>query len=112
MDPNRRKVLLGAGLLAATPAGYAQQPAKSKALTPVRCAPTRTEELLDGLIGRADGLRSLPTPALVLDTRALEHNLAKMQAAVRAQGLALRPHFKAHKSIQIARRQLPRDGGA
>ncbi|MCF4166539.1 alanine racemase [Zavarzinia compransoris] len=58
------------------------------------------------LIGRQGGRRDLATPALVLDIRAFEHNLATMAARTRAAGLALRPHAKTHKCRAIAARQL------
>jgi D-serine deaminase-like pyridoxal phosphate-dependent protein len=47
--------------------------------------------------------RDLPTPALVVDVHALEHNLATMAAA--RPGARLRPHVKAHKCTTLARRQ-------
>jgi D-serine deaminase-like pyridoxal phosphate-dependent protein len=48
----------------------------------------------------------IPTPALVLDVAALDRNIASM-AAFFADGVCrLRPHFKAHKTPAIARRQL------
>ena len=46
----------------------------------------------------------LPTPALVVDADALEHNLTTMAAAL--PGARLRPHVKAHKCTALARRQL------
>ena len=58
------------------------------------------------LIGRPDGRARLNTPALVLDLPAFERNLAKMATLVGARGLALRPHAKTHKSVEIARRQV------
>ncbi|MEK2495114.1 alanine racemase [Kitasatospora purpeofusca] len=48
----------------------------------------------------------LTTPALLVDIAALEGNIARMQEAAAAGGFALRPHAKAHKCLQIARRQL------
>ncbi len=48
----------------------------------------------------------LPTPALLLDLDLFETNLARMMARVQASGKQLRPHFKAHKCVEIARRQL------
>ena len=45
----------------------------------------------------------LPTPALVVDGRRLEANLAMMAKAL--PGERLRPHVKAHKSTAIAKRQ-------
>jgi 3-hydroxy-D-aspartate aldolase len=48
----------------------------------------------------------LPTPALLVDLERLESNIAKMQAAVTAAGKQFRPHAKAHKCVEIARRQM------
>jgi len=50
--------------------------------------------------------RDLPTPALIVDRAALERNIAAMAAFAEAQGVALRPHAKTHKSGEIARRQI------
>lgn len=47
-------------------------------------------------------IEELPTPALVVDAGALEQNLATMAAAL---GGRLRPHVKAHKCTELARRQ-------
>ena len=54
------------------------------------------------------GLRlgDLPTPCLVLDRGALRRNLARMDAAAGRLGVALRPHLKTAKSIDIARMAL------
>ncbi len=52
----------------------------------------------------------LDTPALCVDLDLLETNLARMQAAVGAAGIASRPHAKTHKCPEIARMQL--DAGA
>lgn len=46
----------------------------------------------------------LPTPALIVDAEAFEHNLVTMSAA--HPGSRLRPHVKAHKCTAIARRQV------
>ena len=48
-------------------------------------------------------LRDLPTPSLVADAAALEHNLAAMAKAL--PGARLRPHVKATKCTALARRQ-------
>jgi 3-hydroxy-D-aspartate aldolase len=50
--------------------------------------------------------REIPTPALTLDLDAFEANLALMMEQIKRAGKSLRPHAKAHKCIQIARRQL------
>jgi len=46
------------------------------------------------------------TPALLVDLARLERNIADMAALARDAGVALRPHFKTHKSVAIARRQI------
>lgn len=46
------------------------------------------------------------TPALLLDLDAFEANLARMAAHVKASGKNLRPHVKAHKCSEIAKRQI------
>lgn len=48
----------------------------------------------------------LPTPATVVFADRLERNLAAMAAFASVAGIALRPHAKTHKCIEIARRQL------
>ena len=51
-------------------------------------------------------LLEIPTPALVVDVSALERNIGRMAAFFRSRACKLRPHFKAHKTPEIARRQL------
>jgi D-serine deaminase-like pyridoxal phosphate-dependent protein len=51
-------------------------------------------------------LAEVDTPSLLLDLDAFESNLAAMSSAVRDRGVRLRPHAKAHKCAEIARRQL------
>jgi D-threonine aldolase len=48
-------------------------------------------------------IEELQTPALLVDVTALEHNLATMAAAL--PGARLRPHVKAHKTTELAKRQ-------
>lgn len=48
----------------------------------------------------------LPTPAILVDLPRLEANIRTVQARADAQGVALRPHTKTHKSVHIARMQL------
>jgi D-serine deaminase-like pyridoxal phosphate-dependent protein len=47
----------------------------------------------------------LQTPCLVVDRDVLESNLAAMASRAREFGVALRPHAKTHKCLEIARRQ-------
>ena len=51
-------------------------------------------------------VQDLPTPALVVDADAFEHNLSEMAAAL--PGERCRPHVKAHKTIALAREQAAR----
>ncbi len=53
---------------------------------------------------------SLPTPAVIVDRSRLLANIDRAQALADAAGLALRPHIKTHRCIELARRQ--RDRGA
>ena len=53
-------------------------------------------------------LADLPTPCLVLDRRALHRNLDAMERAVGRHGVALRPHMKTAKSIDVARLAMAR----
>jgi D-serine deaminase-like pyridoxal phosphate-dependent protein len=48
----------------------------------------------------------LDTPRVVVDLAQVQANIARLQAAMDARGIALRPHAKTHKSIAIARLQL------
>ena len=50
------------------------------------------------------------TPALLLDLDAFEANLARMMEQVKRSGKAIRPHAKAHKCVEIAKRQLAAGG--
>lgn len=48
----------------------------------------------------------IATPALVLDVAALDRNIARMATFFSQGTCKLRPHFKAHKTPEIAKRQL------
>jgi threo-3-hydroxy-D-aspartate ammonia-lyase len=50
-------------------------------------------------------ISDLPTPALLLDLDRLEANLACMAERAATLGVALRPHIKTHKCLEIAERQ-------
>ncbi|HEV2560428.1 MAG TPA: D-TA family PLP-dependent enzyme [Microvirga sp.] len=50
------------------------------------------------------------TPAVVIDLDRVERNIARLQAACDAAGVANRPHIKTHKSPVLAKMQ--RDAGA
>ncbi len=51
-------------------------------------------------------LEGLDTPFLAVDAGVLRRNLSAMADATRQRGLALRPHAKTHKCLEIARLQL------
>ncbi len=48
----------------------------------------------------------LDTPCLVIDADRLENNIRGMADLARRHHVALRPHIKTHKSVEIARMQL------
>jgi D-serine deaminase-like pyridoxal phosphate-dependent protein len=51
-------------------------------------------------------VETLPTPALVVDVDALDHNLKLMADYFATRRAKLRPHFKSHKCVSLAQRQL------
>ncbi|BAN27344.1 Low-specificity D-threonine aldolase (plasmid) [Caballeronia insecticola] len=53
-----------------------------------------------------DPLTSVGTPSLLIDLDAFDANLTAMAAFAARHGVALRPHAKAHKSSEIAKRQI------
>lgn len=50
-------------------------------------------------------LDELPTPALLVDLDRLEANLRRMQERCDRLGVALRPHVKTHKCLEVGRMQ-------
>src|SRR5579862_8694999 len=48
-------------------------------------------------------LDDLPTPALILDRAVLRRNLKRMSERLQQAGVALRPHLKTAKSVQVGR---------
>ncbi len=55
-------------------------------------------------------IADLPTPFVAIDHAKLSANIAAMQGLASSAGVALRPHTKTHKSVDIARMQV--DAGA
>ena len=53
-----------------------------------------------------DALADIDTPALILDLDRFEANVARMMEVAADAGVRVRPHAKAHKSLQIAHRQI------
>jgi D-serine deaminase-like pyridoxal phosphate-dependent protein len=48
----------------------------------------------------------IPTPALVVDVQAMQRNIERAATYYAERQCKLRPHFKAHKTPEIAKRQL------
>jgi len=71
----------------------------------------KNEELKEKWIGQ--NVFELSTPAMVVDIENLESNLEKMNSWVSGSSIKLRPHFKSHKCVELARRQnrLPNTSG-
>src|SRR4051812_29097510 len=65
-----------------------------------------SQDLNRDLVGVPGGRWKLQTPALVIDLDVMERNIARMAAHARQNDIALRPHAKTHKSVEIARRQM------
>lgn len=53
-------------------------------------------------------LAEIETPAVLIDSERLLANLEWAQSLARSRGVALRPHVKTHKCLQIAQLQLER----
>jgi D-serine deaminase-like pyridoxal phosphate-dependent protein len=58
----------------------------------------------------AETIFDLPTPALLLDRRKLETNAQRMRSRVQQLGVALRPHVKTSKSIDVLQVLAGADG--
>ena len=56
-------------------------------------------------------INDVPTPALLLDRRIFEANIQRMADHIAGAGKKLRPHCKAHKCVDIARRQIEAGAG-
>ncbi len=51
-------------------------------------------------------LSEIETPALLLDLPKMEENMKKLNSYLTGHKVALRPHFKTNKSLEIVKRQL------
>jgi D-serine deaminase-like pyridoxal phosphate-dependent protein len=63
------------------------------------------DELTKAMIGEPGSRFRVPTPALILDEKALDANIRRMAQRTR-KAVALRPHAKTHKCAWIARKQI------
>jgi D-serine deaminase-like pyridoxal phosphate-dependent protein len=61
--------------------------------------------------GNPTTLGELATPCLVLDADRMERNIARLRARLDALGVALRPHLKTAKSVEVARRVMSSPSG-
>ena len=82
-----------------TPTQRTESPARGYRLEEIR------ERLAAGS-GPSIHKDDLPTPALLLDLDLLDQNLRTMAAELEGSSLALRPHAKTHKCVEVARRQV------
>ena len=71
----------------------------------------KNEELKKKWIGK--NVFNLSTPVMVVDIENLEDNLERMDSWFNGSSIKLRPHFKSHKCVELARRQnaLPNTNG-
>lgn len=60
---------------------------------------------------QASTLRELDTPCLVLDAERMERNVARLKARLGPLGVALRPHLKTTKCVEVARRVMTSPAG-
>ncbi len=70
---------------------------------------TKFVDIRSGKLQSVKKILDLSTPCLVLDLDRFESNLDKMSRFAREHGVALRPHAKTHKCVNIARRQLQKN---
>lgn len=61
---------------------------------------------MTGRTGPPRAIADVPTPALLVDVATMERNIRRMAEFFSEGPSRLRPHFKAHKTPEIARRQL------
>ena len=54
----------------------------------------------------ASARATIDTPALVVDIDRVDAAIARMASGMAERGVALRPHAKTHKSIEVGRRQI------
>jgi D-serine deaminase-like pyridoxal phosphate-dependent protein len=51
-------------------------------------------------------LQDIPTPAALIDTARMQHNIERMQSRMNTLGVKFRPHVKTTKCLPIARAQI------
>jgi len=63
------------------------------------------------IMALAESLSLLPTPSLILDESRMRRNIARLRRRLDALGVAVRPHLKTVKSVDVARQVLPNANG-
>lgn len=58
------------------------------------------------ILSYGKNINEIPTPALVIDYEKLQSNILEMSNFLRNTKCSLRPHFKTHKSVVIAKLQM------
>ncbi|MGH8238448.1 MAG: DSD1 family PLP-dependent enzyme, partial [Steroidobacteraceae bacterium] len=56
-------------------------------------------------------LTQLPTPCLLLDKQRMDRNIARLAGRLQRLGVALRPHLKTAKCVEVARRMMASPAG-
>ena len=59
----------------------------------------------------ATTLKDLATPCLILDADRMDRNIARLRSRLNGLGVALRPHLKTGKSVDVARRVMTSPAG-
>lgn len=93
--------------MAAGSSGVAANPAAATAepfMAPFGDRPVPLTDEQRSILGRAKN--DVDTPALLLDLDKFERNATRIASFLRKHGVGWRPHSKAHKSPQVARRQM------
>ena len=65
-------------------------------------------QMTDDFLGK--GVDALPTPALVAQDELLDENIELLAKYFASRECRLRPHFKSHKCVTLARRQIEAGG--
>jgi len=97
-QPSRRSFLSGV----ASASAYVWVPKPARGYTAAEMIAGESAERVKPGVSKWE----LDTPALCVDLDKMERNVAKVQATLKKNGLASRPHAKTHKTAAIARYQL------
>ena len=56
-------------------------------------------------------METIKTPSLILDAERMKRNAERMTARAKQLDVALRPHVKTHKCVEIAKIQIAGNSG-